>query len=93
MDIKHVAGKDRGHILLYALSTCIWCKKTKKLLDSLGVEYNYVDVDLVDDTEKDAVTKEIMRWNPSCSFPTIVINKKQCIVGYKENELKKALAE
>ncbi len=93
MDVKHVSGKNRGHVLMYALSTCIWCKKTKRLLDSLGVDYNYIDVDLLDEKEKDDATKEIMQWNPSCTFPTIVIDKKKCIVGYKENEIKKALAE
>ena len=32
MALQHVAGKNKGHIVLYALSTCPWCGKTKKLL-------------------------------------------------------------
>ena len=31
-------------IFLFALSTCVWCKKTKKLLDQFGVKYDYADV-------------------------------------------------
>ena len=52
MALKHVAGKNKGHIVLYALSTCPWCKKTKKLLEELGVEYYFDDVDLMTDAEK-----------------------------------------
>ena len=43
MDIKHVDGKDKGKVFLYALSTCGWCKKTKAFLNEQGVEYSYVD--------------------------------------------------
>ena len=48
MKIEHVNGENRGKILLYALSTCGWCKKTKGLLNKLGVEYSYIYVDLVE---------------------------------------------
>ncbi len=91
MKMNHVAGKKSGHLMLYALSTCIWCKKTKNFLNNLGVEYTYVDVDLLAEKEKDEATKEIMQWNPSCSFPTLVVNNKKCIVGYKEKEIKQAI--
>jgi glutaredoxin len=86
-----VQGKKRGDILLFALSTCGWCRKTKNLLDSLGVEYRYIDVDLLDERVKDEVKKEVTRWNPHSSFPTIVINNDKCIVGFQEEEIRKAL--
>ena len=47
--IEHIEGKDKGKILLYSLSTCIWCRKTKELLERLGVSYDYIFVDLLDD--------------------------------------------
>ena len=93
MDIKHIEGKNKGKIMLYALSTCVWCKKTRKLLDDLGVDYHYVDVDLLIGEEKQNVKQEIMQWNPKCSFPTLVINNNKCIVGYKEQKIKEALGE
>ncbi|KPJ72076.1 glutaredoxin [candidate division TA06 bacterium DG_78] len=91
MDIKHVEGKNRGNIILYALSTCVWCKKTKRLLNDLGVDYSYIDVDLLQGEEQEKIRQEVTRWNPSCSFPTLVINSEKCIVGYKENEIKEVL--
>ncbi len=39
MEVEHVPGKNVGHAMLYALSTCPWCQKTKRLLNELGVEY------------------------------------------------------
>jgi glutaredoxin-like protein NrdH len=91
MKNEYVRGKNKGKIQLYALSTCIWCKKTKELLNELGVEYYYIFVDLLNEKDKDKVIKEIKKWNPNCSYPTLVINDKNCIVGYKEDEIKQVL--
>ena len=89
MDVKHVEGEKRGGIMLYAISTCVWCKKVKRLLNSLNVDYYYVDVDLLDEEEKEIVEEEVTKWNPLCSFPTLVINDKECVIGYDEEEIKR----
>ncbi len=91
MKIEHVNGRNKGKIMLYALSTCGWCKKTKEYLKKIGVEYSFVYVDLLDGKDKDEAIKEVGKWNPRRSFPTIVINDKISISGYKEDEIKKAL--
>ena len=91
MKIEHVDGENRGKILLYALSTCGWCKKTKEFLNKLGVEYSYIFVDLLDGKEQDDTMDDVKKWNPRCSFPTLVINDKECIVGFKEDEIREAL--
>jgi len=91
MKVDHVSGKKAGKVMLYALSTCIWCKKTKQLLTDLGVEYDYTFVDLLPGPEKDEVMKIVEKWNPECSFPTMVVNDSKCIVGFKEAEIKEAL--
>jgi len=90
MEIGHVDGVNKGKIILYALSTCVWCKKTKKLLDKLGVEYDYIYADHLEGQEKEDVKEEIMKYNPRCSFPTLVINDKKCIAGFKPDEMKEA---
>jgi glutaredoxin len=88
-----VKGKNMGKIQLYALSTCVWCKKTKELLNNLGVEYHYIYVDLLNEEDKDKVIKEIKKWNAQYSYPTLVIDDKYCIVGYKEDEIRRALRQ
>jgi len=91
MKTEHVAGRNAGKLMLYALSTCIWCRKTKQLLADMGVEYDYVFVDLLTGNEKDEAVQTVTKWNPDCSFPTLVVNDSKCIVGFKESEIKEAL--
>jgi len=91
MKMEHIKGINKGKIILYALSTCMWCKKTKELLDSISVEYNFVYVDLLEGDELKETKEEIMKYNPRCSFPTVVINNEMCIVGFKEDKIKEAL--
>jgi glutaredoxin-like protein NrdH len=91
MTINHVPGKNKGKIMLYALSTCGWCKKTKALLNELGVEFDYTDVDLLKGAEQDAVVAEMEKFNPSGNFPTIVFGGKKCIIGFKEQDIREAL--
>ena len=86
-----VAGEDRGRILLYTLSTCVWCRMTKRFFDSLGVAYEYIDVDLLDHQQREEALHDLRRWNPSTSYPTIVIRDERVIVGMKEDEIRKAL--
>jgi len=88
--MKHVDGEHRGEVKLYALSTCLWCMRTKKLLDSLGVEYSYVDVDLQDEEEQKKIVEKVRQCNRLGSFPTTVIDGR-CIAGYKEDAIREAL--
>ncbi len=87
MKLNHVSGNSKGRIILYALSTCVWCRKTKQLLDQLGVEYHYVDVDLLDGEEKTKATEELQNFNTRCSPPKLAINE-DCIVGFVEQKIR-----
>jgi len=77
-------------VKIFSLSTCSHCKATKKLLGECTVQYDFVDVDLLQGEERAAVLEDVKKFNPKCSFPTIIIGEK-VIVGYKENEIKEAL--
>jgi len=77
-------------IKIYSLSTCSHCKATKKLLDDCTVKYDFVDVDLTQGDERKAILEDVKKFNPKCSFPTVIIGEK-VIVGYKEDEIKEAL--
>lgn len=91
MEMTHIEGQKKGKVVLYALSTCVWCKKTKHLLKKLGVDHYYIDVDLLKKADKDRVLGEVRKHNPVCTFPTVVIDDEKCIRGYKEDEIKQAL--
>jgi len=90
MAVTRVPGKNQGDIMIYALSTCPWCRKTKQLLNDQGVEYSYIDVDQTRGQEREDVLNEVRKYNPALSFPVILINGK-AIVGFKEAEIKEAL--
>jgi glutaredoxin-like protein NrdH len=93
MHMETVPGKNKVHdVLIYTVSTCGWCKKTKRLLESLGVQYSYIDIDQLPENEKGKVTDEMIKHNPRCSTPTLVIDKgKDVIVGYQEDRIRNLL--
>jgi glutaredoxin-like protein NrdH len=92
MGVEHVNGTKKGKIMLYALSTCGWCARTKDLLRELGVDFDYLYVDLLEDPEQDKALNDVEKWNPKGSFPTLVIGDKKCIVGFREEEIREALS-
>jgi len=92
MKIVKVNGKKRSHkVFMYAISTCAWCKRTKQFLKDNNVEFEYVDVDLCDDEDKEKVEKEITRRGGRLSYPTLIVDDKTLITGYKEDRISEAL--
>jgi glutaredoxin len=90
MAVEHVDGKPAGKIILYALSTCVWCSKIKELLRELGISFDYVYVDLLESQKQQDAMSEIERWNPRGSFPTLIIGENKSIIGYQEKEIREA---
>jgi len=92
MDIVKVQGKNNNHkVLMYAISTCAWCKMTKRYLKDNNVEYEYVDVDLCNEEDKDKIKKDILNRGGSLSYPTLIIDDKTLINGFLKDKIKEAL--
>jgi glutaredoxin-like protein NrdH len=79
-------------VKLYALTTCGHCRNTKALLGELGVTYDVVDVDKAEGDERTALIEEVKKYNPACTFPTLIIDG-QVIVGFRKDEIKEALSK
>jgi glutaredoxin-like protein NrdH len=75
---------------IYTLSTCGHCKAAKKFLTDQGIPYTYKDVDLLSGDQRRETIEEVKKYNPACSFPTILIGGK-VIVGFNEPALREAL--
>jgi len=75
---------------VYALTTCPYCKRTKRFLEDHKIAYDCIDVDLLDDSKQDEVLDEIEKITGRRSFPVVIIGK-EIIVGHDETKLKKAL--
>jgi glutaredoxin-like protein NrdH len=87
-----VTGSRSEHdVVFYGLSTCVWCKKTKKFLEDSGVGFRYVSVDLVPRELRDGVLEEMSRHNPNRNFPTVVIDGSRVVVGYNPDSLTREL--
>ena len=77
-------------LIFYSLSTCGSCKVTKKMLDDLEIEYDSIVVDLLPADKKKEAVKDITRFNPRCTFPTLIYGDK-VIIGMKLQEIKDML--
>jgi glutaredoxin len=87
-----VPGPHNTHLVkFYGLSTCIWCRKTRKFLEEQGVAFDFVYIDLLQGAEQDEAKEQVRRWNSAVSFPTTVIDGNRSVVGYKPEQLTEEL--
>ncbi len=84
-------SQDKGSVTFYGLSTCVWCKRTRELLEENDVAFDFIYVDLLRGDERREAIKRVREWNRAGSFPTLVVDGKRCVVGYKPEEIKEAL--
>jgi len=92
MKIVKVDGNNKKHkVLLYALSTCAWCKMTKQFLRDNAIEFEYVDVDLADEEDHEVIRKQIAERDGPPSYPTIIVDDKILISGFRKDKIREAL--
>ncbi|MFX0078446.1 MAG: glutaredoxin family protein [Candidatus Hermodarchaeota archaeon] len=92
MDRVKVKGAiDKHQVLLYALSTCGWCKMTKAYLRDSDISHEFIDVDKLTPEERETIHQDIKKRGSRLAFPTIIIDDETVITGFKKDEIKKAL--
>jgi len=92
MPFSKVQGKKNTHkVVVYALSTCVWCKMTKQFLKDNDIEFEYIDVDLCEPEEKEQIHQQIQSKGGSLNYPTTVVDDKKAITGFRKDKLKEAL--
>jgi glutaredoxin-like protein NrdH len=92
MQFSKVSGQKRQHkVVLYALSTCAWCKMTKQFLKDNDVEFEYVNVDLCQEEDKQKIRQHIQSKGGPLSYPTIIIDDNMLITGFRKDKIKEAL--
>ncbi len=92
MPFSKVSGKKNQHkVVVYALSTCVWCKMTKQYLKDNEVEFEYLDVDLCEPEEKEQARQQILDKGGGLSYPTTIVDDKKLITGFRKDQLKEAL--
>ena len=78
-------------VKVYALSTCPYCRMTRRYLDENGVEYDVTEVDLLEGDEKQAAVAEVKQISGGASFPVVVIDD-NVIVGFNKARIKELLS-
>jgi len=92
MQFSKVSGQKSQHrVVLYALSTCAWCKRTKQFLKENDVEYEYVDVDLCEEEDKQKVREHIQSKGGPLSYPTMIVDDNVLITGFRTDKIREAL--
>ena len=92
MQFSKVQGKQNKHkVILYALSTCVWCKMTKQFLKDSGVEFEYIDVDLCEEEDKQEIRQHIQSKGGPLSYPTTIVDDNVVITGFRKDKLKEVL--
>ena len=87
-----VRGKNNKHsVLVYALITCAWCRRTKEFLRDNDIEYEYVDVDLCDREEREEIQNDILTRGRRLTYPTIIVDDETVITGFKEDRMREVL--
>lgn len=92
MNISKVSGQNSKHkVFVYALSTCVWCKLTKQFLNDNNVQYEFVEVDLEDEKEKQKIHAAIQNLGGMISYPTTIVDDKVVVTGFRKDKLKEVL--
>lgn len=79
-------------VTIYALSTCLWCKKTKKFFEEKRVPFEAVDYDKQDEARQEAMLAEMREAGYGGSFPFVKIGEAS-VQGYSPDEFEKLLGK
>lgn len=77
-------------VKLFALTTCPYCRMTKKYLLDSGVEFDLTEVDLLEGQEREDAIAEVRAISGGASFPVVVIDE-EVIVGFNKRRIKELL--
>ena len=92
MQFSKVPGQKRHHkVVLYALSTCAWCRMTKQFLEDSNVEFEYVYVDLCEEEDKHKIREHIQSKGGPLSYPTIIVDDNVLITGFRTDKIRESL--
>jgi glutaredoxin len=88
---KHLGGRMKK-VSMYTLSTCPWCRKTKKFFKDRNIPFDFVDYDLASEQEQEKISKEMMKYTGHISFPFVRIGDK-VIIGYNPEQYEEQLTQ
>ncbi|MDL2285533.1 glutaredoxin family protein [Desulfovibrio sp. OttesenSCG-928-F07] len=81
-----------NRITVFSLTYCPYCLKSKEYLTEKGYDFDYIEVDAMEEAERNLAVEFVKKNNPRKSFPTIVFGDTgEIVVGYEPDEIDDAL--
>lgn len=83
-DFTEVSGNNCGHdVVLFALSTCGFCKRAMEFLNENSIAYRYLHADMMS-AEKRSILKEEYKkqYGNRLLYPTAIIDGKKILNGF-----------
>jgi glutaredoxin len=81
-------AENSHKVVFYGLSTCIHCRHAREFLEENDVPFELHYVDLAEGEDRTRLLEKVREYNPSISFPTIVIDDNSVVVGFTPDALK-----
>ena len=78
-------------IVMYALSTCPWCRKARKFFSDRNVPFECIEYDLADPATQEAIGREMDSLGAT-GVPIVRIGD-EVISGYDPDRFARALGE
>jgi glutaredoxin len=77
-------------VSMYTLSTCPWCRKTKKFFKDKNIPFEYVDYDLAGEEDQEKISREVMKYTGHIAFPFVRIGD-DVIIGYNPEKFEEKI--
>ena len=91
MEMNRVEGNDRGPVKLVYAEHLYLVQKDEGPPQRDGRRIRVRRCRHAEWSGKRQGLEELKRFNPQCSFPSLVLDNGTCIVGFKEAEIREAL--
>ena len=93
VDFSHKEGKNnQAEVIVFALSTCGFCKSGMAFLDKNSVDYSYIYLDNLPVEDKSKIREEFTKtFGSKLVYPTLVVNGKEVIKGFIQPSWEKVL--
>lgn len=77
-------------VKIYALSTCLWCKRTKKFFEERDIPFEAIDYDKASEADQERIMAEMRAHGGGGSFPYVCIDS-DIVQGYVPDEFERLL--
>jgi glutaredoxin len=77
-------------VSMYTLSTCPWCRKTKKFFSERNISFDFIDYDLASEDVQSKIAAEMMKYTGHIAFPLVKIDD-AVVIGFNPERYEQLL--